>query len=264
MNKTVLNFGFLTVTWYAFLIVMSMLLGMFIILNNPKIKDISKKNKDMMYDYFFYLLIFSFLGARTWYVIFDMAYYINHIIEIPQIWLGGLAIHGGIIGGGFYTLYFSRKNKLNFLLITDAVVPALMLGQIIGRFGNFINQEAFGPVTSYDFLKNTMHLPLFIVNGMNIDGEYYQPTFLYESISNLIGLIILVILAKKIKLVKLNFGYITAFYLIWYGTVRTIIEQFRLDALYLGNIRIAQVTSIFMVILGIILIVYVKKKSQNA
>lgn len=260
MNPVMINLGYINITWYAFLIVFSLFIGLCIVVKNQRIKEITNKNNDLIYDYFFYLIIFAFLGARTWYVIFNFKYYVANLVEIPLVWQGGLAIHGGLLGGLIYTYYFCKKNKVNLLVLTDAMIPALMIGQSIGRFGNFVNQEAYGPQTTLTFLQSTLHLPKFIIEGMNINGVYYHPTFLYESIGNIIGLLILLILYK---LGFKKIGIATGFYLIWYGVLRALIEQMRLDALYFGPIRIAQFTSFIMVILGLMLIIWINKKRTD-
>ncbi len=249
MNKIMINIGPINITWYAFFIVMSMIIGLFIVKNNKNIKKEFIK-KDQIFDLFFGVIVSAIIGARIWYVIFSFDLYINNLFQIFAIWNGGLAIHGGIIGGLLYIIYYSKKNAINFLTITDAIIPALLLGQSIGRWGNFVNQEAHGPKTTYEFLKNTLHLPDFIVNGMNINGVYYQPTFLYESIWNFIGFLIVVLILNKIWSNKI--GYISSFYLIWYGTIRFFIEILRTDALMFFNIKIAQLTSFVMIVIGVI------------
>lgn len=258
MDRYLISLGPFNITWYAFFIVFAMLIGAIIILMNKHIRKINKN--DLMYDYFFWLVIWSFLGARTWYVLFDLNYYLHNLSEIIKIWHGGLAIHGALLFGGVYTYYFARKHYINFFLLTDALIPALLLGQSIGRWGNFVNQEAHGPATTFDFLRNTLHLPIFIVNGMQIDGVYYQPTFLYESFWNFLGFLIVILILKNIHKVNDNFGFISAFYLAWYGFIRTIIEQFRTDALMFGPIRVAQLASICMFIAGIIIFTFLLKK----
>lgn len=250
MDKILLNLGPLNITWYAFLITSSVVLSYIIINKNKNIKIYLKNNQDFIINYYIGLIITALIGARLWYVVFYGNYYIEHPFEILAINKGGLAIHGGIIAGILYTIYYSKKNKTSSLILMDAMVPGLMLGQVIGRFGNFINQEAHGPQTTYEFLKNTLHLPDFIVNGMYINGIYYQPTFLYESIGNFIGLIILLVLMKYKKISSISF------YLIWYGILRLLIEMLRTDALMFYGIKVAQVTSIVMIVSGLIMIGY--------
>ncbi len=257
MDPIALQLGPVNITWYALFIVTGLLIGTYI-----GAKEAIKHNIDeeKFYDMLFYLLIFSFLGARLWYVIFEGSYYMQNPSEIIKIWHGGLAIHGGIVGGASYLLYFAKKNNIKPLVLTDIAAPSLVLGQAIGRWGNFMNSEAHGGATTKDFLQNTMHLPDFIVNGMYINGTYYQPTFLYESIWNIIGFIIIMV-AIRPKF-RNRYGVITGFYLMWYGFIRTIIESMRTDALMWGPIRVAQATSIAMFVIGLI-ILYKKKGEVN-
>ena len=193
-----------------------------------------------------------------YYVIFNFDYYINNPIDIIKVWEGGLAIHGGIIAGVIYLIYSTKKNNLNTLLITDICVPGLLIGQALGRWGNFFNREAHGPITTLEYLQN-LHLPKFIINGMNIDGNYYIPTFFYESLWCLIGLIIVLLIRRVLKIKK---GNITGFYLIWYGIGRFLIEQLRTDSLMLNTLKQAQIISIIMIIIGIIILIYSRKGEE--
>ncbi len=258
MDKTIIDLGFINITWYAFLIVSSFAIGGIMVAKNKKVKECFK-NSDVLYDYFFWLIIFAILGARIWYVVFSLDMYQNPF-QIFAIWNGGLAIHGGILGGLLYTIYFANKNLIKPTILTDAIVPFLLLGQSIGRWGNFVNQEAHGPATTYEFLKNTLHLPDFIVNQMNIGGVYYQPTFLYESLWNFIGFLIIMLILNRLW--KNKEGYITSFYLVWYGFIRFFIEQLRTDALTLANIKVAELTSFMMFIIGIGMFIYFYKQNK--
>ncbi len=257
MNPIAASFGPITITWYALFIVTGLLIGTYI---GAKEALKHKISEEVFYDMLFYLLIWSFIGARTWYVLFDFAYYFINPGEIIKVWHGGLAIHGGILAGFLYLLYFTRKNNIKLLTMTDIAAPSLILGQAIGRWGNFMNSEAHGGQTTYDFLANTLHLPNFIVEGMNIDGVYYQPTFLYESLWNLLGFTIIMLFIRK--KFRMNYGVITGFYLIWYGFIRFFIEMMRTDALYFGPIKVAQVASATMFIIGCGLLI-AKFKENN-
>ena len=186
-------------------------------------------------------------------------YYKNYPMDIFKVWEGGLAIHGGIIAGFLCLLYFTKKNKINMLRMLDILVVSLILGQIIGRWGNFMNGEAYGPVTSLKFLES-LHLPKFIIDGMYINGIYHHPTFLYESLWNLVGLIIMLII-KNTKINRL--GLLTSFYFIWYGIGRFLIESLRTDSLMILNIKIAQVISILFIIIGISILIYSLKRKNN-
>ena len=152
--------------------------------------------KKFISDLIFYLVIIAILGARTYYVIFNFDTFKDDIIDIFKIWEGGLAIYGAIISSIIFIIYYSKKKKKNYLLVLDTLTPYLILGQCIGRWGNFFNGEAHGTITTLSYLRR-LHLPDFIIKGMYINGSYYIPTFLYESLWCFIGFIILLIIRKK-------------------------------------------------------------------
>lgn len=249
-----LKVGFIEIRWYSILILFAFILGYLLVVNEAKKHNIKKS---LILDLVCYLIPICIIGARLYYVIFEWNYYSNNLIDIFKIWEGGLAIHGGIIAGFLFLIYFTKKHKINLFELTDMIVPALIIGQAIGRWGNFFNQEAYGPLTTYSFLNN-LHIPNFIIEGMRINNNYYQPTFLYESIWCIIGFIIL-ILMKKIK--KLKIGQLTSIYLVYYGLGRFLIESLRQDSLIFLNLKIAQLVSIFMIIMGIIL--FIKSFKNN-
>jgi len=248
MNSVMLDLGFIKIYWYSFFILMGVIVGYKLAINESQKFKIPK---DYMINYFFYVLIFGLLGARAYYVIFNFAEYQNNLLDIFKVWEGGLAIHGGIIAGILVTLVYTKKYKIPFFRIADIMVISLIIGQCIGRWGNFFNGEAHGPVTTLSFLQS-LHLPKFIIDGMYINGTYYQPTFLYESIGCLIGFIILILIRKRKNLIL---GDLTSIYLIWYGIIRFFIEGLRTDSLLFFNLKAAQLVSIIMIICGILIIV---------
>ena len=255
MNDVMLNLGIFQIKWYSFFIFLAMLTACLIIFKESKKKNVPD---NYLTNLIFYGLIIGILGARLYYVIFNLDYYLNNPSQIFAIWNGGLAIHGGLISALIFLMIYSRKNKINILQILYIIVVGVIIAQAIGRWGNFFNQEAYGNIISLQALKN-MHLPKFIIDGMYISGSYREPTFLYESICSLIGFILLLILrATK----KLKTGQLTAIYLIWYGIVRFGIETLRSDSLMLGQIKVAQLVSLLFVISGIALFIYsyIKKK----
>ena len=263
MNPIAISLGPLEIRWYAILILSGFVIGMYLIKKEAKRLDL-EPNKIM--DLCIYLILVSIIGARIYYVIFSFNDYKDNLIDIFKIWEGGLAIHGGIIAGIIFTYFYTKKHKLNILKITDIIAPALILGQAIGRWGNFFNGEAFGPATTISFLKQ-LHLPNFIIDGMYLYSNtdhiyaYRQPTFLYESLWCLIGFILLILIRrhKKIKV-----GMITGLYFIIYGIERLFVESLRQDSLmFLNTIKIAQLISIIMILLGTILLIYSIKKSNN-
>ena len=256
MDSVMFQVGSLQIKWYSFFILIAILMATFLILKESKKKNI---DLDILTDVLFYGILVGILGARTYYVLFNLDYYLAYPTEIIKIWNGGLAIHGGIIAGLIFLKIYTKKKKMNFLLLLDMMVVGLLLAQAIGRWGNFFNQEAYGREVSKAFLEN-LHLPKFLIEGMNIDGSYREPTFLYESVMSIIGFFIMVTI-RKIK--KIKTGTITSIYLIWYGMERLIIETFRSDSLMLGSIKMAQLVSIIGILLGItLLIISIKKNVQ--
>ena len=247
MDRVLFNLGFIEIRWYSICILLAIIVGYYFVIKEVKKKKISE---DEFNNLVFYTLIVGILGARIYYVLFNLNYYLNDPIEIIKIWNGGLAIHGGIIFGGLFLLVYSKIKKINALLITDISVVGLIIAQAIGRWGNFFNGEAYGREVSLSFLKN-LHLPEFIINGMHINNTYYEPTFLYESILCIIGFIVLIIIRKK---VNIKTGVLTGIYFIYYGLIRFIIETFRSDSLMLGSFKVARIVSIIGIMLGIYLI----------
>ena len=253
MNPILLKIGNIAIYWYSVMILIGFLIASYLIIRESAQLKIKK---EIIMDLLFYTIIIGILGARIYYVLFNLDYYSKNLTDILKVWEGGLAIHGGIIAGAIFIILYTKKKKLNSLKILDICVPGLLIGQALGRWGNFFNQEAHGPITTLDKLK---HLPKFIQKGMYIDGNYYMPTFLYESILCLIGLIIILIIRRKLKIKN---GQITGFYLIWYGIIRFIIESFRTDSLMLSILKQAQIISIIMIIIGIILIIKGNKNEK--
>ena len=256
MNSTAITLGFLEIKWYSIFILFAICVASTIIFLEAFKKKI---NKETMLDIIFYGLIVGILGARIYYVLFNLDYYLSDPIEIISMWHGGLAIHGGLIATLIFLYFYTKKNKMNLLLLLDIIVVGVIMAQAIGRWGNFFNGEAFGRVVTKTFLEN-MHLPKFIIKGMYIDGNYREPTFLYESVFNIIGFIILLLL-RKTK--KLHTGTLTGIYMIWYGIVRLIIETFRSDSLMISSIKVAQLISIIGITIGIIVIIISIKNKEK-
>lgn len=254
MNSTLIDFGFFQIKWYSFFLLLAITVAYLLITKEARKKEL---NDDFINNLLFYGIIIGIIGARVYYVLFNMSYYSKYPEEIIQVWNGGLAIHGGIIATLIFLIIYCKKNKIKPLLATDIIVVALIMAQSIGRWGNFFNQEAFGRIVSKAYLKS-LHLPNFIIQGMYIEGNYREPTFLYESIFSVIGFIVL-ILIRKSKRIKT--GQLTGIYLIWYGIERMIIETFRSDSLMLGNIKVAQLISLIGLLAGIYLII--KQKNSN-
>ncbi|HCU9037292.1 TPA: prolipoprotein diacylglyceryl transferase [Staphylococcus aureus] len=248
IDPVAFNLGPLSVRWYGIIIAVGILLGYFVA-QRALVK--AGLHKDTLVDIIFYSALFGFIAARIYFVIFQWPYYVGNPSEIIKIWHGGIAIHGGLIGGFIAGVIVCKVKNLNPFQIGDIVAPSIILAQGIGRWGNFMNHEAHGGPVSRAFLEK-LHLPNFIIENMYINGQYYHPTFLYESIWDVAGFIILVNIRKHLKLGETFFLYLT-----WYSIGRFFIEGLRTDSLMLtSNIRVAQLVSILLILISISLIVY--------
>ena len=253
MNRVAFNiFGF-NVYYYSLCILLGVIVAYILITREGKKQGLPK---EFISDLIFYKLIIGILGARVYYCVFNLDYYLANPSEILKIYNGGLAIHGGVIAGLIFVYFYTKKKNVSFIKILDIVAPAVIIAQSFGRWGNFFNQEAHGGITTYQNLKN-MHIPEFIINGMHIEGKYYYPTFFFESIWCLIGFIILMIARRNKNLRK---GFQIGFYFIWYGIGRFFIEAFRTDSLMFFGLKIAQIVSLIGIIIGIIIIVTNRNK----
>ncbi|WRN66793.1 prolipoprotein diacylglyceryl transferase [Staphylococcus aureus] len=248
IDPVAFNLGPLSVRWYGIIIAVGILLGYFVA-QRALVK--AGLHKDTLVDIIFYSALFGFIAARIYFVIFQWPYYAENPSEIIKIWHGGIAIHGGLIGGFIAGVIVCKVKNLNPFQIGDIVAPSIILAQGIGRWGNFMNHEAHGGSVSRAFLEQ-LHLPNFIIENMYINGQYYHPTFLYESIWDVAGFIILVNIRKHLKLGETFFLYLT-----WYSIGQFFIEGLRTDSLMLtSNIRVAQLVSILLILISISLIVY--------
>lgn len=255
MNPVIFELGKLEIRWYAALILIGALLAIYLIQKEAFKFGVSK---EFIFNMAFWAIIFGFIGARIYYVVFDWSYYSKHLSEILKIWEGGLAIHGGLIAALITILIYTKKYGLRTIRYMDFICPPVLLAQSIGRWGNFFNSEAHGAATTLEHLKS-MHIPNFIIDGMKIDGIYYTPTFLYESIACLI-LFLVILFIRRSKYIKV--GSVTAIYLIGYGVIRFFIEMSRTDALMLGAFKMAQIMSIIMVVIGIVILMINVRKSK--
>ena len=257
MDRVALDFGFIQIYWYSIFMFLGMLAACFVIFKEAKRRDI---DEDFLVNLAFNTIIFGIIGARLYYVLFNLPYYLEHPVEIFEIWNGGLAIHGGILVGLITLIIYCKRHNQDIIKILDIVVVGIILGQAIGRWGNFFNSEAYGAITTLEALQK-QKIPQFVIDGMYIMGNYRQPTFFYESVWCLFGFLSMLIIRFGKYLKK---GNLTAFYLIWYGIIRFIIESLRTDSLMLGPIKMAQLISIIFIISG--LIIFIKncsKKSDN-
>ncbi|EKU48503.1 prolipoprotein diacylglyceryl transferase [Staphylococcus massiliensis] len=242
------SLGPIQVHWYGIIIASAIAIGYFIA---QKSADKVGYKEDDLLNMIILSVIFAILAARIYFVIFQFPYYMKHPVEIPMIWKGGIAIHGGLIGAFLTGLILCKQKNYSPLQIGDVVAPSIILAQGIGRWGNFMNHEAHGGPVSRSFLEG-LHIPNFIIENMKIDGTYYHPAFLYESIWDVLGFIILIALRKHLKIGETFF-----LYLIWYSFGRFFIEGLRTDALMIADlIRVAQLVSLLLIIIGIALILF--------
>lgn len=251
--------GFISLRWYGFLIASAVIIGVIIAQNLGKYRNI---DPDLISDLVIWLVIGAIPAARIYYVLFEWENYAQHPQDIIAIWQGGIAIHGAIIGGVIASFIFAKINRQSFWELTDIVAPSLILGQAIGRWGNFFNSEAFGIPTN---LPWKLYIPPQNRPIQYINFEYFHPTFLYESLWNLAVFILLISIffwgIKNNNLLK-N-GTISCIYLIAYSLGRVWIEGFRIDSLMIGFLRIAQIVSLSAIALGVIGLIwlYILKKS---
>ncbi|MGG3571533.1 prolipoprotein diacylglyceryl transferase [Bacillus gobiensis] len=249
INPVAFELGPLAVHWYGVIIGLGALLGLWLAVRESQKRGL---HKDTFVDLILFAIPIAILSARAYYVIFQWnEYYRDHPGEIVKIWEGGLAIHGGLIGAIVTGIIFAKVKGISFWKLADIAAPSILLGQAIGRWGNFINQEAYGGPVTRAFLEN-LHLPEFIINQMNIQGQYHHPTFLYESLWNFAGVILLLVLRK----VNLGRGELFLTYVIWYSIGRYFIEGMRTDSLMLTDtLRAAQVISVTLIAAAIIFII---------
>lgn len=215
---------------------------------------------DDIYDMILWALPAALIAARLYYVVFQWGYYSQHPGEIIAIWDGGIAIYGSLIGAGLVVFFFCRSRFIPVWLMLDVAAPTVILGQAIGRWGNFMNQEAFGRITSLSFLQG-LHLPGWIINQMFINGAYRQPTYLYESMWDLMGFVVLMSLRHYPQLFKQ--GEVFLSYVMWYALGRFFIEGMRTDSLMLlGAIRVSQLLSVVLFIGALIIWIYRRRQTQ--
>ncbi len=279
-GDTFLNLGFLTIRWYGLLISISVVIGLFISKKLAKSRNI---NPQYISDILPSLIISSIIGARAYYVIFEWRQYsgnnffisfdiFNNLIKIPSflaIWQGGIAIHGGLIGGFLCILFFCKSKNIHLKTFIDILIPSIILGQSIGRWGNFFNNEAFGIPTD---LPWKLFIPIQNRPIEFINYQFFHPTFIYESLWNLLIFILLItIFYKQNNNNSVRPGFISCLYLIGYSFGRFWIEGLRIDPLCIGGLppfcdgglRMAQFISIFLFSSGLIGIFFLKLKSYK-
>ncbi|MGX7092095.1 prolipoprotein diacylglyceryl transferase [Hutsoniella sourekii] len=241
------------IRWYAIIIALGAAIGYFMFLQEGRRLQL---DEDTLFDLFFWSVIIGLVGARLYYVIFSFKDYIDRPWDILNIRQGGMAIYGGVLAGIATIYYQARKRGLSFITLLDIAAPATMMAQAIGRWGNFVNQEAHGGPVSRAFLES-LYLPSWMIQQLYIDQTYVHPTFLYESVWCILGVLVMIYLRNQPKLLRQ--GGLVACYCIWYGLGRFWIEALRTDSLYLGGLRVSQALSLILIIMGLYLLYYQRK-----
>ena len=252
MNRFVLEnlFGIegLNIAWYGVIIACGMILGVLLAMHRAKRRGF---NPDMILDFLLLAVPLAIVGARLYYVVFEWESYAGDILKIFAVNQGGLAIYGGVIGGIIAAAIFCKVKKFPLFTLLDLTVPSLILGQAIGRWGNFVNQEAFGNAVtdpSFQFFPAAVYIERL--------GEWHQATFFYESAWNMALLCVVLLLSRK----KVRDGILLSTYFIGYGIGRFLIEGLRTDSLYIApGIRVSQMLSLLLIAVGIALLVLIRK-----
>ncbi|MBP2078934.1 prolipoprotein diacylglyceryl transferase [Oceanobacillus polygoni] len=252
LDRVFLELGPFTIYWYGIIIAFGAILGVYLATKEANRLGLQK---DLLIDFIVFAVPIAIIFARIYYVTFEWERYVGGPWwSVFAIWEGGIAIHGAIIGGVLTAIVFSKVRNVSFWQLADILAPSLILGQAIGRWGNFMNQEAHGgPISQSTYESFHQYLPDFIMNQMTIDGVMYHPTFLYESFWNIVVFTLLILMRRYNPLR----GEIFLSYAILYSIGRFFIEGLRTDSLYVfGELRTAQVISIIIITVSIILILY--------
>ncbi|QWU16409.1 phosphatidylglycerol:prolipoprotein diacylglycerol transferase [Paenibacillus sophorae] len=282
LDPIAFSIGALRVHWYGLILGFGALVGLYLVIREGKRFGIPQ-------EFFMDMLLLgvpsAIIGARIYFVAFKWDEYRNNLLDVFKIWNGGIAIYGALISAIICGIIYFRYKGYPFWRIADICAPSLLAGQMIGRWGNFVNQEAYGGPVHETFLRNNLHLPDFIVNQMYIEANqaYHHPTFLYESIWSLVGIVLLMVLRRQRFM---RAGELFLSYFIWYSIGRFFIEGLRTDSLafkggsglasfinglwspmkglgfeqgYLdpnyGNIRISQLLSLLIIVAAVLLII---------
>ena len=243
MDRVAFTLFGIDIMWYGILMATGMVLGVFIALREAKRLGIKE---DDILNLAIIAIPCGLIGARLYYVIFNWSYYSGNISEILNFRGGGMAIHGGLLGGVLAGYIYTKVKKLNFFKMADCVVLGIPLAQAIGRWGNYLNKEAHGGPTDLPW-------------GIMVDGVKVHPTFLYESIWDFGVFIFFMLFRKKQK----NEGQILVYYITLYSIGRMFIEVLRTDSLMLGPLRMAQVISLGFILIGVILNYVLSKKNKR-
>lgn len=259
MNPVALTIFGLDIRWYGILIAFGMIAAVTLSSFTSKWRDV---NFDNLLDVALLGIPSGLIGARLYYVIMDFNEYKDNLWDIFNVREGGLAIHGGVIFALLVSYLYCRRKKYDFWAMADVAAPSIILAQAIGRWGNFVNQEVYGKaIENVELFKKL--LPKFIQDGMFIEGQYHHPTFLYESLWNILVCVVLLILLKKNK----KKGIVVFSYMGLYSIARYYLESLRVESFILkvGGLSVAQIVSVigFILWLGFLLYTYVLKSKNK-
>ncbi len=260
LQRVALEFGPFKVYWYGIIICVGILSALLYI--NFRFKKIGM-NSDNLSDIALVTIPVAIIGARFYYVVttLDTMVY-DSFYDVVAIWDGGIAIYGAVIFGALGLCIICKVRKFNTLKVLDCVSPAVMLGQIIGRWGNFVNAEAYGSASTYFFFGREFDITQFSETNplrMIVNTTITHPTFLYESVWNLLGFVLINIFYNK----KHFDGEIMLWYLSWYGFGRCIIEGFRTDSLFVGGVKISQLIGLLCFVAGVAVVISVRTKNKK-
>lgn len=257
LNPIAFQLGPIQVHWYGVIIASGVVMALILSVREGQRRGI---NEDYFYDYLLWALPIAIISARLYYVLFQWPYYSQHPGEIIAIWDGGIAIYGAIIGGVLTLYFFCHSRQISMWTMMDVIAPTLIMAQGIGRWGNFMNQEAYGVITTKMALVS-QHIPAWIIQQMYIGNHYRVPTFLYESLWDISGFVVLMLLRHRKHLFKR--GEVFLSYVLWYSFGRFFIEGMRTDSLMIGNvIRISQLLSLVFFITALIVIIVRRRKGN--
>ncbi len=252
------NIGSIEIHWYGIIMSVAILIGLFTVLIIRKyfFKEITV---DSIFDITFILIVFGIIFARLYYVILDFPYFAKNILEIPAVWNGGISIQGALLGGIVAGYVYAKTNNINFFKYADLFSFGLIIGQSVGRWGNFFNSEAFGLPTS---LPWKLYIPYLSRPEEYKNFEFFHPAFLYESLLNIVVFIMLFFMLTKFK--KRKDGVIFFSYIILYSIVRILVESIRLDSvLNVAGLHIAHITAGIFIIFGILGLIFVNSNKKT-
>lgn len=258
INETAFTVFGKNVQWYGIIVTCAIIAAVLYVYFRAKQKNIVT---DDFLDLAIFIVVFGVVGTRLFYVLTSLDQY-DSFWDVFKIWEGGLAIYGGIIGGSIAAISVLLYKKMNVPKFFDWLAPAVMLGQMIGRWGNFVNGEAYGSVEFFDFFGARFDITSLSENNpflMIVNGKACQPTFLYESLWNLIGFILINIFLNRRK----YDGQAALWYLSWYGFGRMFVEGLRTDSLYTGSLRASQLIGLLCFVICVSALVVLKIKKHR-